>query len=110
MARLFAPGAVMSRQVHKHDAEGRLIESKLTMMGMSVGHQTFAYDGAGDKTEEASFDEEGRLQSKASFAREYDARGNWTTEVVSSASAWDAEFGLSTPSNLTRRTIAYYED
>lgn len=110
MARMFAPGTTMSRHTHQYDERGRLIESILTMMGMNAGHQTFAYDEFGNKSEEASYDEDGRLQSKAVFTREYDERSNWIKEVVSTASAWDAEFGLSTPQHVTRRTITYYSE
>ena len=108
VARLFSPGTAMSKRTHRYDEEGRLVESKLTMMGMDAGRQTFAYDEAGNKTEESSYNEDGTLGSKALFTREYDERGNWTKEIVSTASSWDAEFGLSTPVHLTRRRITYY--
>ena len=108
IARLFSPGAVMSKHTHKYDAEGRLIESKLTMMGMEASRQTFAYDEAGNKSEEASYNEDGTLGSKAIFTRDYDEHGNWTEELVSTASSLDAEFRLSTPVHMTRRTITYY--
>jgi hypothetical protein len=85
-----------------------LIESKLTMMGMEASRQTFAYDEAGNKSEEVSYNEDGTLGSKAIFARDYDEHGNWTKELVSTVSSWDAEFGLSTPAHVTRRTITYY--
>lgn len=108
MARVFAPGAPMSVHTHSYDEHGRLVESRLTMMGMQASHQTFVYDEAGNKVEEASYEEGGSLQSKAIFTRKVDEHGNWTEEVVSSASSWDAEFGLSTPQHMTRRTITYY--
>lgn len=108
VARLFAPGAPLSRHTHQYDKRGRLIESRLTMMGMEASRQRFAYDEAGHKVEEASDDESGAPQGKAIFTRRYDEQGNWTEEVVSSASSWDAEFGLSTPQHVTRRTITYY--
>jgi len=108
MARVFAPGAPMSVHTHSYDARGLLVESKLTMMGMHVSRQTFFYDEAGNKVEEASYDEDGSLQSKAIFTRKFDEHGNWTEEIVSSAATWDAEFGLSTPQHVTRRTITYY--
>lgn len=108
LARLFAPGALMSRQTHTYDGQGLLIESRHTMMGVEADRQKFAYDEAGRKVEEATFDESGALQSKAIFTRQYDEHGNWTEEVVSAASSWDAEFGLSTPQHVTRRTIIYY--
>jgi hypothetical protein len=108
VARLFSPGTAMSKHTHKYDAEGRLIESKLTMMGMEASRQTFAYDEAGNKSEEVSYNEDRTLGSKAIFTRDYDEHGNWTKELVSTASSWDAEFGLSTPVHVTRRTITYY--
>ena len=108
MARMFAPGTVMSKHVHRYDEEGRLVESRLTMMGMEANRRTFAYDEYGNKSEEVSYGEGGAFESKAIFTREYDERGNWTKEIVSSASSWNAEFGLSTPVHLTRRRITYY--
>jgi YD repeat-containing protein len=108
IARLFAPGTVMSKRVHTYDEEGRLIESRLTMMGKEINRRTLAYDEFGNKSEEVSYREGDVFESKAIFAREYDDRGNWTKELVSSASSWDAEFGLSTPVHVTRRSITYY--
>jgi hypothetical protein len=108
IARMFAPGTVMTKHVHTYDEEGRLIESRLTMMGMEVSRRTFTYDEFGNKSEEVSYREGGVFESKAIVAREYDDCGNWTKELVSSASSWDAEFGLSTPVHVTRRSITYY--
>ena len=108
LARMFAPGALMSKHIHEYDEAGRLIESKLTMMGMNTGHQKNTYDEAGNKSEEMSYDEDGQLQSKAILTREYDEHGNWTKELVSTASAWDAKFSSSTPSSVKRRTITYF--
>ena len=107
-ARVFSPGTAMSRHTHRYDAEGRLIESNLTMMGMEVSRQTFAYDEHGNKSEEVSYNESGTLAGKALFTREYDEHGNWTRELVSTASTWDAEFELSTPAHVTRRLITYW--
>jgi hypothetical protein len=107
VARLFSPGTAMSRHKHTYDTEGRLIESKLTMMGMEVSRQTFAYDELGNKSEEVSYIENG-TESKVVFTREYDEYGNWTRELLSNASTWDAEFGLSTPAHVTRRQITYW--
>jgi hypothetical protein len=108
IARMFAPGTVMSKHVHTYDEKGRLTESRVTMMGMDINRRTFAYDEFGNKSEEVSYGGGDTFESKAIFAREYDDRGNWTKELVSSASSWDAEFGLSTPVHVTRRSITYY--
>ena len=108
IARMFSPGTPMSKHVHKYDEGGRLIESRLTMMHLEASRQTFAYDEYGNKSEEVSYGEGGVFESKAIFTRDYDERGNWTKELVSTASSWDAEFGVSTPVHLTRRAITYY--
>lgn len=94
---------------HRYDTGGRLIESRLTMMGMEASRRTFAYDEFGNKSVEVSYGEGGAFASKTIFTREYDGHGNWTKEVVSSASSRDAEFGLSTPVHVTRRAFTYYE-
>lgn len=107
IARLFSPGSAMFKHTHRYDTEGRLSESKLTMMGMEAGRQTFAYDELGNKSEEVNYHANGTA-GKAVFTREYDEYGNWTTELVSSASTWDSEFGLSTPAHVTRRLITYW--
>lgn len=106
-ARLFSPGTVLSRHTHRYDTEGRLIESTLTMMGMEVSRQTFAYDEFGNKSEEVTYNENGMFGTKAIFTREYDNHGNWTREVVSNSSIRDAEIGLFTPTQVTRRVITY---
>lgn len=108
VARVFSPGSAMSKHTHRYDTEGRLIESKLIMMGMEVSKQTFAYDEAGNKSEEVSYNANSTSAAKAIFTREYDSHGNWTMELVSNASSWDAEFGLSTPVQVTRRVITYW--
>jgi len=108
VARVFSPGSAMSKHTHRYDTEGRLIESKLMMMGMEVSRQTFAYDEAGNKSEEVSYNANETSGVRAIFSREYDQHGNWTSELVSNASSWDAEFGLSTPTQVTRRLITYW--
>ena len=106
--QLFSPGSVMSKNVHNYDVEGRLIESQLTMMGIVASRQTFSYDEAGNKSEEVSYNQDGTVGSKAIFTRDYDEHGNWTKELVSTVSSWDAEFGVSKPAHVTHRTITYY--
>jgi len=108
LARLFSPGTAMSKHIHRYDVEGRLIESKLTMMGMEADRQTFAYDEAGNKSEEVSYNEDGKLKSKAVFSREYDEHGNWIKEHVSAALNRGPEFELFTSAHVTRRIITYW--
>ena len=106
-ARLFSPGTAISKHTHRYDPEGRLIESKLTMMDMEISSQTFAYDEVGNKSEEVNYTN-GTLGARTIYEREYDKHGNWTKELVSGASSWDAEFGFSTPAHVTRREITYW--
>jgi hypothetical protein len=108
VAQLFSPGSAMSKHTHRYDTEGRLIESKLMMMGMEVSRQTFAYDEVGNKSEEVSYNANEMSGARTIFTREYDKHGNWTMELVSNASSWDAEFGLSSPVQVTRRLITYW--
>lgn len=107
IAQLFSPGAPMSNHAHRYDTKGRLVESKLTMMGMEASHQTYTYDDAGNKWEEMSYNQDGTVQNKAIFRRDYDEHGNWIKELVSTASSSDAEVGVSTPAHVTRRAITY---
>lgn len=108
IGQLFSPGTAMSRHTHRYDGEGRLIESRLTVMGMEAMRQTFAYDEAGNKSEEMIYLEDGALGSKAVYAREYDGHGNWTKELVSAQSDWDAELGPAAPAYENRRVITYW--
>ena len=108
VARLFSPGTAMSTHTHRYDTAGRLVESELTMLGMTANRQTFTYDEFDNKSEEVSYGEDGKLESKTIFTREYDGYGNWTEELISTASSWDAEFSLSTPAQVTHRVITYW--
>ena len=107
IAQMFSPGTAAWKHTNKYDVEGKLIESELTMMGTVVNRNTFSYDEAGNKSEETGYSADGAV-GKAIFTREYDEHGNWTKELHSTVSSWDAEFGLSTPIQVTRRTITYF--
>ena len=104
VAEFFSPGTVMSKQTHEYDADGRLIESNVMMMGMAISRQTFAYDEAGNKAEEITYSEYAPVGGKSIFTRDYDEHGNWTKELVSTISDLD----VSKPAHVTRRTITYY--
>jgi YD repeat-containing protein len=107
IALMFSPGSVAAKQTHEYDDAGRVIESKLTMMGIVANRTTVAYDEAGNKSEEVTYNEDGSF-GKAILTHDYDEHGNWTTETVSTASSWDSDSGLPRPAHLTRRTITYY--
>ena len=107
IAQLLPPGTSMSKRTHRYDTEGRLVESKLTMMGMEVIRQTYAYEDAGNMSEEVSYNQDGTVRNKAIFRRDYDEHGNWIKELVSTASSSDAKRGTFASSHVTRRTIRY---
>lgn len=101
-------GTLLSETAYAYDAQGRRSERVIRFCG-STGERTgYSYDKEGNQVEEASYDECGSLHSKAIFTRKVDGHGNWTEEIVSSASSWEAEFGLSTPQHVTRRALTYY--
>lgn len=110
VARSLACGPLMSETTYAYDAQGRQTERVVNFWGVTFSRTKFVYDEHGDKAEEIY--EHGRgdasQTSKAVFTREYDGHGNWTRELVSSASSWDVEFGTSVPSHVTRRAITYY--
>jgi hypothetical protein len=107
-AQLFSPGALISKHSHKYDMEGRLVESKLTMMGMEATHQIYTYDDLGNKSEEVNYDADGKVASKVIFTREYDEHGNWAKELVSTKLDVDTGLGLLAPVHVTRRVLAYW--
>jgi hypothetical protein len=107
IAKLFSPGTPMSNHAHRYDPKGRLVESKLTMMGMEASRETYAYDDKGNKSEEVSYNRDGTPQSRAIFRREYDEHDNWIKELVSTASGSDAELATFVLALVTRRTMTY---
>ena len=106
-ARIFSPGSVMSKRIHKYDESGRLVETKKTMMGMETDRWTYAYDDDGNKSEQVSYYGNG-FESRTIFTMDFDANGNWTKEVVSRVSTSDAETEHTNVISLTRRTFTYY--
>jgi hypothetical protein len=107
LALMFAPGAVMSKRIHKYNESGKLIETRETMMGMETNRQTFAYGEDGNKSEVINYYGNG-FESKTIFTREFDEYGNWIKKAASSVSISDAETEPKNVVNVTRRTITYY--
>ena len=108
LTTLFSPGTATSNHSHTYDVQGKVIDSRLIIMGVNASHVTYTYDAAGNKVEEVKYDCEGRFSQKSIFQREYDGNGNWIQELVTIALAWDVEFGLHTPTSLTQRTFIYW--
>ncbi|HUB80688.1 MAG TPA: hypothetical protein VMB03_17910 [Bryobacteraceae bacterium] len=111
---------MMSWKFH-YDENGRQIEMKRGMFGLSEERKTNRYDDRGNCietiTEDESFEghvsDEGTLQRGASqfrrdesrFTYKYDDRGNWIERVTSHRHASNPDF---TPSLIESREIAYY--
>ena len=65
----------------------------------------FTLDDAGHITEAATYAYDNSLVNRKKYAREFDARGNWIKEAVSS---WNIKSSKFEPSYVTYRTITYY--
>jgi hypothetical protein len=106
-----------------YDADGRLLERRRHMGGLSDERTTFLYDARGNSIEEStdyreremSMDENDGIRytadrvrtSATRFEYTYDARGNWTERVVWARFEPGAEFCRS---NVERRAIQYFTE
>jgi hypothetical protein len=65
------------------------------------------YDARGEHLSVRTYDPRGALVRRETYAREYDARGNWTVERRTN---WYREVGEPPSEFMTvrRRTITYY--
>ncbi len=68
--------------------------------------RVFAYDTKGELMEDATYEVDGTLRSRARMEYEYDGKRNWTKKLVLS---WSEERGEFEPSVVYRRAIRYYE-
>ncbi|MBO0721469.1 MAG: hypothetical protein J2P41_11645 [Blastocatellia bacterium] len=64
-------------------------------------------DKKGEWVERATYDAEGNLRAKVNYEREYDTRGNWIKQVVST---WNPQTDKSVMTQVLYRTITYYEN
>ncbi|HWR36234.1 MAG TPA: hypothetical protein VN622_10230 [Clostridia bacterium] len=126
LARSFGSG----ESAYKYDAQGRVIEKRVT--GGLLGNEVtmIRYNDGGDVSAEESnrtptpemnaafgVDEAGNMapvskskglgpsRTDVRYAYEYDAQGNWTQKTVSVRSESDGEFNVSM---TTHRTLTYY--
>lgn len=106
IARLFSGEFALSESELVYDSEGRKVEDRMHFGGIHSMRRVFTYDAKGKLIEDATFEGDGTLQSRARIEREYDNNDNWTKKLVSS---WDKEEGVFEPSVVYRRTITYYD-
>ena len=106
IARLFSGEFALSESELVYDSEGRKIEDRMYFGGIHSMKRGFTYDTKGKLIEDATFEADGTLQSRARIEREYDSNDNWTKKLVSS---WNKEKDVFEPSVVYRRTITYYE-
>ena len=106
IVRLFSGEFALSESELVYDNEGRKIEDRMHFGGIHSMRRVFKYDAKGKLIEDATFEGDGTLQSRARIEREYDNNDNWTKKLVSS---WDKEERVFEPSVVYRRTITYYD-
>jgi YD repeat-containing protein len=108
---------------HRYDAQGRRVETTTDFGPLGGERMTLAYNEHGDEVErivvqftrELSLDEKGRpiepdqppveRRVEVRLEYQYDERGNWIEQVVSSRQKPDEAF---TVTDTERRTVAYY--
>lgn len=73
--------------------------------GLFISRAVFTLDDAGHIAESATYTSDNSLVGKQIYAREFDARGNWIKEIMSS---WNAKSKRFQKSHTRYRTITYY--
>ena len=111
-----------SLATYAYDEKGRRVETVRRMASLSEERVTVRYDAFGNPAEEVRSDvsremrmDDGVLKTEkrashvqhVRFEYQYDAHGNWTERIVSQRLEPNAE---EQPSNIERRTIAYYAE
>lgn len=114
-------GQMFSHATYAYDEKGRRVETTRRMGKLSEERVTVRYDDFDNPVDEVRSDvsremrmDDGVVKNEESrshvqhvrFDYRYDAHGNWTERVVLHRSGPDAD---ERPSNIERRTIAYYE-
>ncbi len=91
-----------------HDDHGRIREKVVSdLKGRKQGRSEFRYDEHGSQIEELSYDAGGHMTDRKTYAYEYDAMGNWTTETFH---WWDLVGGGEAlkQSHVRERSLVYY--
>lgn len=130
-----APGKQVSEMTHAYDEKGRLVNTTVkdpagrpqmlvihtseaggrlvtTIKDLRAGKETtFATNvttqaAGGEVLSTESYGADGKLKSKVTYERKYDARGNWVEEVIRAREFRDSSQHDS--SFLRRRTITYF--
>lgn len=102
-------GRTLTLVTRRREADGRLVstmkdlrEAARATMATTVTTQ----DARGDVLSTETYSADGTLTARITYARKFDARGNWVEEVIRT---WERrEGGADESSFLRRRTITYY--
>ena len=93
----YSAGTEQFRAVFQYDANGLILEQKVFFAEQLTHRTSCAYNEHGDKSRETI--EDGGAAYSHEFEYEYDARGNWTRQVVHHSLGTDE----------VRRKITYYD-
>lgn len=91
-----------------YDAQGHVREKVVSdLRGQQQGRSEFFYDDHGNQNEERISNGKGRVTDRKIYRYEYDALGNWITEVLQ---WWEVSDGRESikQSSTRERSISYY--
>jgi len=92
-----------------YDARGHVREKVVTdLRGRRQGQSEFFYDDHGNQSEERIFNGKERVTDRKVYRYEYDAVGNWLTEVLQWWEVTDGRESLK-QSSIRERSISYYQ-
>jgi len=102
---------VTESEVHNsYDAKGRITEQLIYAADQSLrGKRIVSYDDRGNKSAETSYNKDGSVQRRATYAYEYDSVGNW---IKTMTREWLNKEGQLVPGEeeLEERVITYYRE
>lgn len=103
------PRAVL--ETATYDNKGAKVDNAyfLAAGGTLTGKEVYKYDDKGNMVEMTLQNDDGSLQSKETYAYEFDSFGNWTKMTTSVAVIEGGKVSFE-PTEVTYRTISYYMD
>lgn len=91
-----------------YDAQGHVREKVVSdLRGRRQGRSEFFYDDHGNQNEERIYNGKGRVTDRKVYRYEYDAVGNWITEVLQWWEVTDGRESIK-QSSIRERSISYY--
>ncbi|MDT5123181.1 MAG: hypothetical protein QOC96_2663 [Acidobacteriota bacterium] len=94
-----------------YDRQGKRVDNSYYLVSNSsqVGREEYAYDDKGNISEMTVRDNSNNVLSKEIYTYEYDAVGNWT-KMITSTAVYGGGKVRQQPTEVTYRNIAYYLD